>query len=246
MLKAKPEGRWRLGIPKVRWLDDLETLDIKIRELKAEDVKGIVAKLNEAVKPEKKIASCVRVVVDEVLSGNRTYWTLTLSLIHTSLQHSLRHLSLFCPHWLSADNTAIAADPSASVIHGSSLRWLLPISQQYSALLRNSFITIRASPPPTTPPRATLSHSDCLSLSTSEFELYSTLDWFSPDLRVQSCFATGGLRQSFRLGAKALETHDQRFFQRANRTLAITSSLKRRQVCPLWTGFAFVKCAFRT
>jgi hypothetical protein len=54
--------------------------------------------------------------------------------------------------------------------------------------------------------------------------------------------------QSVRLGAKFLESHGQRFFQLSpcNHSPYATSSLTTGWVCLTWTGFALVKCMYRT
>jgi hypothetical protein len=58
-------------------------------------------------------------------------------------------------------------------------------------------------------------------------------------------------RLSVRLGAKPLQTHDQRFFfflqlNTCDNSPYVTSSLSRRWVCLSWIDFAFVKCTYRT
>jgi hypothetical protein len=90
------------------------------------------------------ILSCVK-WLDDIGFDNRIYCTLetrkltaTVLQIYTinpSLQHAISLLSLLCLHRLSPGNTPIAVDPSVSVFHGSSPRWLSPISQLNYALL---------------------------------------------------------------------------------------------------------------
>jgi hypothetical protein len=70
----------------------------------------------------------------------------------------------------------------------------------------------------------------------------------SPVVRVRVTLRLAVYRKSVHLGAKPLESHDQKYFfatEPLRSSPYVTSSLTRGWVCLLWIGLAFVKCKYR-